>query len=69
MYWFKLADSPSDSNIVEIWNADRTHLIRTILAIPDYRMQPTRHLRRGNPFGPKPHLNQDYSSCGEKLDG
>jgi hypothetical protein len=66
--WFNLADSPSDRNIVEMWNAGRTHLIRTILAIPDYRMQPIHHLRRRNPFGLKPHLNQD-SSCGEKLDG
>ncbi|MBV8050079.1 MAG: hypothetical protein JOZ80_02750 [Acidobacteriaceae bacterium] len=40
-YWFKLADSDSDRNIVEIWNADRTHLIKTILAIPDYRLKPT----------------------------
>jgi hypothetical protein len=40
-YWFTLADSDSDRNIVEIWNADRTHLVRTILAIPDYRLTPT----------------------------
>jgi len=40
-YWFTLADSESDRNIVEIWDADRTHLIKTILAIPDYRLQPT----------------------------
>ena len=40
-YWFTLADSDSDRNIVEIWNADRTHLIKTILAIPDYRLKPT----------------------------
>jgi hypothetical protein len=40
-YWFTLADSESDRNIVEIWNADRTHLVDTILAIPDYRLKPT----------------------------
>jgi LPXTG-motif cell wall-anchored protein len=40
-YWFTLADSDSDRNIVDIWNADRTHLITTILAIPDYRLRPT----------------------------
>jgi hypothetical protein len=40
-YWFTLMDSPSDRNIVQIWNSDRTHLITTILAIPDYRLQPT----------------------------
>jgi hypothetical protein len=40
-YWFTLADSDSDRNIVQIWDADRMHLITTILAIPDYRLQPT----------------------------
>jgi hypothetical protein len=40
-YWFTLADSDADRNIVEIWNSDRTRLITTILAIPDYRLQPT----------------------------
>jgi hypothetical protein len=40
-YWFTLQGSESDRNIVEIWNADRTHLIDTILAIPDYRLKPT----------------------------
>jgi hypothetical protein len=39
-YWFTLADSESDRNIVQIWNADRTRLVTTILAIPDYRLQP-----------------------------
>jgi hypothetical protein len=39
-YWFKLADAPTDRNIVEIWNADRTRLVTTVLAIPDYRIQP-----------------------------
>jgi LPXTG-motif cell wall-anchored protein len=40
-YWFTLAGSESDRNIVEIWNADRMHLVTTIMAIPDYRMQPS----------------------------
>ena|ERR1017187_6872180 len=39
-YWFTIADSASDRNIVQIWDADRTHLITTIVAIPDYRLQP-----------------------------
>ena len=39
-YWFTIADSPADRNIVQIWNADRTRLVTTILAIPDYRLQP-----------------------------
>jgi hypothetical protein len=40
-YWFTLADSDSDRNIVQVWNEDRTQLLKTILAIPDYRLQPT----------------------------
>jgi hypothetical protein len=40
-YWFTLADSQSDRNIVQIWNADRTQLVTTVLAIPDYRLHPT----------------------------
>jgi len=40
-YTFKLADSTSDRNIVQIFNADGTQLITTILAIPNERMAPT----------------------------
>jgi hypothetical protein len=40
-YWFTLGDFNSNRNLVHIWNADRTRLITTILAIPDYRLQPT----------------------------
>jgi hypothetical protein len=40
-YMFKLFDSPSDRNIVQIFNSDGTHLYATIMAIPDYRMTPT----------------------------
>jgi hypothetical protein len=40
-YWFQLMGSSSNRNIVQIWNADRSQLITTILAIPNYRMQPT----------------------------
>jgi hypothetical protein len=40
-YVLKLLDSNSDRHIVEIYNADQTHLINTIMAIPDYRLQPT----------------------------
>jgi Protein of unknown function (DUF2911) len=39
-YWFTLVDNAADRNVVQIWNADRTQLVTTILAIPDYRMQP-----------------------------
>lgn len=38
-YWFTLADNDSDRSIVQIWNADRTHLVTTILAIPNYRQK------------------------------
>jgi hypothetical protein len=39
-YWFQLMDSPADRHIVQIWNADRSRLITTILALPNYRLQP-----------------------------
>jgi hypothetical protein len=40
-YTFKLLDSPSDRHIVQIFNADGTQIIATILAINDYRLHPT----------------------------
>jgi hypothetical protein len=40
-YVFKLLDSSSDRHIVQIYNADQTRLINTIMAIPDYRVQVT----------------------------
>jgi LPXTG-motif cell wall-anchored protein len=40
-YVFKLLDSQSDRHIVQIFNQDESHLITTILAIPNYRLQPT----------------------------
>ncbi|MGC1618784.1 MAG: hypothetical protein WA765_09875 [Candidatus Acidiferrum sp.] len=40
-YTFKLLDSSSDRHIVQIFNADGTQIIATILAINDYRLQPT----------------------------
>ena len=40
-YVFKLLDSLSDRHIVQVFNSDETHLITTILAIPNYRLQPT----------------------------
>jgi hypothetical protein len=40
-YVIKLLDSPSDRHIVQIFNADETQLQTTILAIPNYRIQPT----------------------------
>ena len=38
-YVFKLADSDSDRRIVQIFNADQTQLITTILAVSDYHME------------------------------
>ena len=40
-YVIKLLDSPSDRHIVQIFNADETQIQTTILAIPNYRIQPT----------------------------
>jgi len=40
-YVFKLLDSLSDRHIVQVFSSDETHLITTILAIPNYRLQPT----------------------------
>lgn len=36
-YTFKLADSETDRSIVEIYNSD-DHLVTTVLAVPDYRV-------------------------------
>jgi hypothetical protein len=40
-YVFKLADSSSDRNIVQVFNKEENHLYGTFLAIPDYRLHPT----------------------------
>jgi hypothetical protein len=40
-YVFKLMDSPANRHIVQVFNEDETQLITTILAIPNYRLQPT----------------------------
>ena len=40
-YVFKLMDSVSNRNIVQIWNEDETKLLTTILAINNYRLEPT----------------------------
>ena len=38
-YVFKLADSPSDRHIVQIWNADETQILATTMAIPNTRSE------------------------------
>src|ERR1051326_2816323 len=40
-YVFRLLDSLSDRNIVQIFNKDQSHLYSTILAIPNYRLKAT----------------------------
>jgi heme/copper-type cytochrome/quinol oxidase subunit 1 len=42
-YTFKLASSLSNRHIVQVWNADGTKIIATVLAINDYRLRPTGH--------------------------
>jgi len=40
-YVFKLLDSMSDRNIVQVFNKDESHIYATILAIPNYRLKAT----------------------------
>jgi hypothetical protein len=40
-YVFKIYNSRSDRHIVQIFNQAKTHVLTTILAIPNYRLQPT----------------------------
>jgi hypothetical protein len=40
-YVFRLLDSLSDRNVVQIFNKDQSHLYATILAIPNYRLKAT----------------------------
>jgi cell division septation protein DedD len=40
-YVMRLLDSPSNRHIVQIFNGDETQLQTTVLAIPNYRLEPT----------------------------
>jgi hypothetical protein len=40
-YVMKLLDSPSNRHIVQIFNGDESQLETTVLAIPNYRLEPT----------------------------
>jgi hypothetical protein len=40
-YWFTVMNDEANRNVVQIWTADRTHLVTTVLAEDDYRPQPT----------------------------
>ena len=44
-YVFKLLESSADRHVVQIFNSDQSHIIDTVLAIPNYRLQPTGHSR------------------------
>lgn len=40
-YVFKLLESQSNRHVVQIFNADQSRIIDTVMAVPNYRMQPT----------------------------
>jgi hypothetical protein len=40
-YVFKLVDSQSDRHIVQVFNKNENHLYATVLAVPDYQLQPS----------------------------
>src|SRR5579863_68235 len=44
-YVLKLANADSDRHIVQIFNSDQTRIIDTVLAIPNYRLEPTGNSR------------------------
>src|SRR5277367_185377 len=41
IYVFKVADSASDRNIVQVFSEDENHLYGTFLTVPDYRLRPS----------------------------
>ncbi len=40
-YVMKLMNSPSNRHVVQIFNGEESNIVTTILAIPNYRLQPT----------------------------
>jgi len=40
-YVFQLENTPLDRDMVQVFDKDRTHLLTSFLAIPDYRLEPT----------------------------
>jgi hypothetical protein len=40
-YVMKLMDSPSNRHIVQVFDGTQQHLVTTVLAIPNYRLEPT----------------------------
>jgi hypothetical protein len=40
-YVFKIMDNTANRHVVRIFNQDQTHVYATLLAIPDFRLEPT----------------------------
>ena len=40
-YVFRLLDTPGSRHVVQVFNADGSHIFATILALPNYRLKPT----------------------------
>lgn len=72
-YMFKLADTLGDRHIVQVFNADGSQIIATLMTIPDYRLETTdqtvikfREAPRGNPeairawFYPGNSIGQEF---------
>jgi hypothetical protein len=72
-YTFMLADTMSDRHIVQIFSADGSHLIATVMAVPDYRLATTQETvikfgeaPRGSPetirawFYPNSRVGQEF---------
>jgi hypothetical protein len=39
-YVFKLLDTSTENNVIQVFNQNETHLFATLLAVPDFRMAP-----------------------------
>ena len=72
-YVFRLLDTPGSRHVVQVFNADETHLYTTVLAIPNYRLKPTsetvmkfKEARKDNPeamrawFYPADNFGQEF---------
>ena len=52
-YWFTVADSPNNRNVVEVYKGDWSRELATLLTIPSYRAQSTD--RTEIKFAERPH--------------
>jgi len=68
-YTFQLLDSPSDRHIVQIFNADGSQIIATILAINNYRLRPTGEtvMRFGERAGDSPEALRAWFYPGDNF--